>query len=189
MGCDERVHALLSTGDVRGAATEAIAGVGPDALRFLRAVLRNETDVEDAFSQFAENVWNGVASFRGRSSVRTWALHIAWNVASNLKAEAWRRRGRRLATTEASALAAEVRESSLRRHEHQRWAMEDLRRSLSAEDQSLLSLRLDHGLSWDDAAEVLSSAGKRVRPATLMKRYERLTARLAREARTRGLVY
>jgi RNA polymerase sigma-70 factor (ECF subfamily) len=72
--------------------------------------------------------------------------------------------------------------------ERQRQALEKLRQSLSTEEQSLLVLRIDQGLPWNEIAEVLVLDGKQVEPATLMKRFERLKERLARLAREQGLV-
>ena len=50
---------------------------------------------------------------------------------------------------------------------------------LTAEDQTLLALRLDQELTWEEVAEVLSIEGRVIDPATLRKRYERIKARLA----------
>jgi RNA polymerase sigma-70 factor (ECF subfamily) len=185
---DRRVQELLSAGDERRAATEAITGLGPDVLRYLRSILRDEEDAADAFSQFAENLWTAIRSFQGRSSLKTWALRIASNAAINLRNDAFRRRGRRLATSEVSALVAEIRNSSIVSDERQRQALDELRRSLSRDEQTLLALRIDQGLSWDETAEVLSEIGPPVAPAALMKRFERLKARLARAARDKGLL-
>jgi RNA polymerase sigma-70 factor, ECF subfamily len=94
--------------------------------------------------------------------------------------DAWRRLGRRLETGEASRLADEVRTRTAIRVERQRAELEALRAELSLEDQTLLVLRLDQALAWEDVAEVLSvGAGSPVEPATLRKRYERIKARLA----------
>lgn len=185
---EERLQALLAAGDLRGAATEAIRGHGPQVLQVLRAMLRDEGDAREAFSQFAENLWKGLATFRGESSFKTWALRLACNAARNQRDEAWRRRGRRLATGEASALAEEVRTRSVVRVERQRRALDKLRESLTAEEQSLLVLRLDQELSWNEVAEVLAEEGKPAEPAALMKRYERLKERLGKLAREQGLV-
>ena len=102
MSAEEKVRALLSSGDRKGAATEAIRGFGPQVLQYLRAVLRDEAEAREAFSQWAENLWKGLPSFRGESSFKTWSLRLACNAALNLRDEAWRKRGRRLATGEAS---------------------------------------------------------------------------------------
>ncbi len=188
MGTEARVRQLLAAGDRRGAATEAIRGLGPRILGYLRAVLRDEADAADAFSQFAENLWRGLGSFRGESSFVGWAYKLAWNAALNLRDQAWHRRGRRLATGEASRIAEEVRTMSAIRVERQRQGLEKLREALSAEEQTLLVLRIDQELSWEEIAEVLSSESQPVDAAALRKRFERLKERLARMAREQGLV-
>jgi len=185
---EERLRALLAAGDLRAAATEAIRGYGPQVLQVLRAMLRDEAEAREAFSQFAENLWRGLSTFRGESSFKTWALRLACNAARNQRDEAWRRRGRRLATGEASALAEEVRTRSVVRVERQRQALDRLRQSLRVEEHSLLVLRIDQGLSWSEVAEVLAEEGEPAEPAALMKRYERIKERLGKLAREQGLV-
>jgi RNA polymerase sigma-70 factor, ECF subfamily len=185
---EERVRALLAAGDLRAAATEAIRGLGPPILRYLRTVLRDETDAADALSQFAENLWRGLPSFRGGSALRTWAFRIAWNAALNLRDEAWRRKGRRFATGEASAIAEDVRTRTAVRVERQRDALRQLRESLTPEEQSLLTLRIDLELSWAEIAEVLAPGGSPLSADTVSKRFERLKDRLARMAREQGLL-
>ncbi|MBI5067088.1 MAG: sigma-70 family RNA polymerase sigma factor [Deltaproteobacteria bacterium] len=185
---EERLRQLLAGGDLRATATEAIRGYGPQVLQVLRAMLRDEADAREAFSQFAENLWKGLSTFRGEASFKTWALRLACNAARNQRDEAWRRRGRRFATGEASAIAEEVRTRSVVRVELQRQALDRLRQALSVEEQSLLVLRLDQQLSWNEVADVLAEEGKPAEPAALMKRYERIKERLGKLAREQGLV-
>jgi len=188
MAIEDRVQDLLRAGDSAGAATAALQELGPQVLGYLRSVLRDESDAADAFSQFAENLWKGLPSFRFDSSLKTWAYRVAWYAALNLRNEAWRRRGRQFATGEASALAEEIRTKTVVRVARQKEALDQLRQSLSVEDQSLLVLRVDQGLSWAEIGEILSEGGEQVQPATLMKRFERLKDRLAKMARDQGLV-
>ena len=49
-------------------------------------------------------------------------------------------------------------------------------------------LRIDQQLSWSEVAEVMAAEGTTVDPATLMKRFERIKARLGELARERGLL-
>jgi RNA polymerase sigma-70 factor (ECF subfamily) len=185
---EERVRTLVAAGDRRAAATDAIRALGPSILRYLRTVLRDEADAADAFSQFAENLWKGLPTFRGGSALRTWAFRIAWNAALNLRDEAWRRKGRRLATGEASALAEDIRTRTAVRVERQRDALRKLREALTPEEQSLLTLRIDLELSWAEIAEVLAADGSPTSADTVSKRFERLKDRLARMAREQGLL-
>lgn len=184
---EARVRALAAT-DPRAAATEALRGLGPQVLRYLRSVLRDEAQAGDAFSAFAEHLWRGLPDFRGEGSLRGWAYRLAHRAALDVRGEAWRRRGRRLETGEASRLADEVRTRTAVRVERRRQALEKLREALSVEEQALLALRVDQELAWSEIAEVLAADGARLEAAALMKRFERLKERLARMAREQGLV-
>jgi len=186
---EARVALLLSAGEYCGAATEVIRGYGPRALGYLHRLLGNETDAADAFSLFAEQVWRGMPNFEGRSSVKTWAFKAAWSAAMKVREDAWRRLREGLPSSAASHLAQEVRSNTAIRFETLRQELEVLRAELTAEDQTLLTLRLDQELTWEEVAEVLSTEGHPVDAATLRKRYERIKARLSailRERRQRG---
>jgi RNA polymerase sigma-70 factor (ECF subfamily) len=185
---EQLIRERRDAGDHAGAATAMIEALGPAILRYLRSMLRVEEDAGDAFSQWSENVWTGLPAFRGEASLKTWAYRLAWNAAQNLRNEAWHRRGQRFATGQASALAQSIRTRSVVVVERQRQALDQLRASLSDEDRSLLVLRLDQQLSWNEVGEVLAAEGTRVDPATLMKRFERIKARLGQLARERGLI-
>jgi RNA polymerase sigma-70 factor (ECF subfamily) len=185
---EARVRELLARGEDDAAATAVLDAFGPELHRYLRSVLRDEDDANDALSIVFERIWRGLRRLRSGSSLRPWVYRIAFNAALNLRDEAWRRRARRLVTGEASRLAASMRRSSAAREERQADALAELRRELSSEDQSLLNLRLDQGLSWSEIAEVFSGEGDPVRPNALMKRYERLRERLGALARERGLI-
>jgi DNA-directed RNA polymerase specialized sigma24 family protein len=95
--------------------------------------------------------------------------------------QAWRRRVRPFATGEASRLAETLRTASAVRVERQRRKLDAVIGKLPAEQQTLLSLRVDQRLSWEEVADVLSTDTHRVAPQTVAKRYERLKARLAAE--------
>jgi len=187
MTTEARVQELLAAGDHKGAASEAIRGLGPKVLGYLRSILRNDEDAADAFSHFAEDLWRGIGGFRGEASFKTWAYKLAWCAAMHVRSDAWKRLGRRLETGEASRLADEVRTKSVVRDEKQRVSLDRLREALTAEEQTLLFLRLDQQLEWNEVAEVLSAGGPVVEPTALRKRYERLKERLAKMAREQGL--
>jgi RNA polymerase sigma-70 factor, ECF subfamily len=186
---EARVASLLAGGEFRGAATEVIRGYGPRALGYLHRLLGNETDASDAFSLFAEQVWRGMPNFEGRSSVKTWAFKAAWSAAMKVRDDAWRRLREDLPSSAASHLAEEIRTNTAVRFESLRQELEVLRAELTAEDQTLLALRLDQELTWEEVAEVLSIEGRLVDAVTLRKRYERIKGRLAtilKERRDRG---
>ncbi len=188
MNLDGDVKGLMATGDDGAAATLVVETLGPAILRYLRSMLRVEEDAADAFSQWAENVWRGLEAFRFESSLKTWAYRLAWNVATNLRNEAWRKHGERLRTGMASALAESIRTRSALVVERQRQALDELRAALPDEDRSLLVLRLDQGLSWNEVADVLAGEGTPIDAGTLMKRFERIKTKLGKLAKERGLL-
>src|SRR5215208_6701537 len=187
MALEETVRSQLAAGDPAAAATGVIRVLGPSVLGYLRSIVRDEDDAADAFSHFAEDLWRGIAGFRGDSTVRTWAFKVAWCAAMHVRSDAWRRHGRRLETGEASRLAEDIRTKSAVRDERRRLALDRVRSSLDAEEQTLLFLRLDQELEWTEVAEVLSAEGAPIAPAALRKRFERLKERLATQLRAEGL--
>lgn len=175
---EQRVLELRAAGDADGAATLAIRTLGPLVLRYLRPMLKDEDDVADCFSLWAERVWRGLPGFEGRSALRTWAVRLACNAALNYRDQAYRRRERRLATGEASAVADDVRTRSFQVVERQRQELLRLREQLTPEEQTLLFLRIDQKLSWEEIAEAFAASGKPLTAEAATKRFERLKERL-----------
>lgn len=184
---EDLVQERLQARDLHGAATVAIRELGPAVARYLRGMLRSDADAADAFSDWAESLWAGIGTFEGRSSFRAWAFRLAFNSALDLSGRAHRARERRLATAEASALADEVR-TTVFTYERRRQRLDALRAELPADDQTLLFLRVDQQLPWDDVAGVLSTQAAPVDPATVRKRFERLKEKLRKLADERGLL-
>jgi RNA polymerase sigma-70 factor (ECF subfamily) len=173
-----RIRELLSVGNMRQAATEVIRGYGPHLLQFLRGLLGNEAEAEEAFARTSERIWRGLPEFRGEAAPRTWCFRLAWSAAADLRKEAWGRRRRRLETGEAAELAAAEGTATWLRHERLRLSLQALRAGLDLEEQGLLQLRIDQRLSWGECAEVLAIAGAAPSAETLMKRFERIKSKL-----------
>ena len=186
---EPRILALLDAGDLSGAATEALRGYGPQVLGYLTAVMRDEDDAHDVFSQFAEDLWRGLPGFRRESSIRTWAFRLAWHAASRYARDPYRKRHRPILTTEASKIAEQVRSTmSTYAPGGRADRLLKLRESLDREEQTLLILRVDKAMAWVDVAEVLRADGEPATPAALRKRFERLKEKLGRLAREQGLI-
>ena len=94
-GRDESaIRAHLVVGDVASAATTAIEQLGPEILRYLHHVVREQDLVDEAFSDFCERLFRSLPRFEWRSSARTWAYALARAAAGEvLRAERRRRRG------------------------------------------------------------------------------------------------
>lgn len=185
MALDDEVAALLERGAVDEAAAAALEGLGPAVLGYLGS-LHDEDDARDVFSAFAEDLWRGLPGFRGDCSLRAWAFRLAWHASTRWRRDLWRQRGQRLPTSAASRLAASLAMS--RMPGSRKDALRQLREALEPEERTLLALRVDQELEWDEVAAVLAADGAPVSAATLRKRFERIKDRLGRLAREQGLL-
>jgi RNA polymerase sigma-70 factor, ECF subfamily len=188
------IHAHHRAGDMQKAASAAVEGYGPEILGFLVAILKDDTAASDVFSQFCEDLWNGLPEFRWQATFRTWAYTLARHAAQRYLRSPFRRRNmplsqqalaeveQRVRTSTLSYLRTEVKEGVAR-----------LRESLEPEDQALLILRIDRGLAWNEVAEILldespSRDAITRKAAALRKRFERVKDQLKTMAKKQGLL-
>lgn len=186
MDVEGRVDALIASGDLTAAATVAIEAYGPGVFRY-QCTLLDGDDAHDAYAAWAEDFWRGLPSFRGECSLRAWGYRLAWHACCRFRRDPYRMRGQRLATSAASRLAASIAASTVATGSR-RAGLHRIRAQLPPDDQTLLSLRIDRELEWDEIAAVLSSEGEPVTSAALRKRFERLKDRLKELAREEGLL-
>jgi RNA polymerase sigma-70 factor (ECF subfamily) len=181
---ERRIAEHLEMGDLRAAADESVRGYGEEIAGYLLTLVREEAAADEVFSRVCEKLCRGLPRFRRQSSLRTWLYRLAWNAALDFQKEQERTPIRALRTTEVSRIAAEVAAS---RAPFERSSFVDafakLRDSLDPQEQTLLTLRLHAGMSWNEIAEVVDR-----KPAALRKRYERLKARLRKQAEGAGLL-
>ncbi len=185
-GLDERVRALLASGQNDEAATLALATLGPQILGYLCAALGHD-DGEDAFSLFAEHLWTRLGTWRGEGSLRAWSYRVAWNAARRLRRDPYRRRRRTLPTSAASRLAASIASASGDLRGGRRDRLGRLRAFLSPAERSLLVLHVDRGLDWGEIATIVAK-GTPSDAARLRKRYQRLKTKLTTLAQRQGLL-
>lgn len=179
----------LARGDLPAAATSALHGLGPQILGYLVATLRSDDAAYDVFSQFSEELWKSIATFRGHSSFKTWAYKIVMHSISRYRRDGFRRRGQALISDEVSAIAEQIRSKTppFQRTEI-RDRIADLRASLDPDEQTLLFLRVDQALPWNDVAAVIAEQGSAVDVAALRKRFERAKQKLRKLAEREGLL-
>jgi RNA polymerase sigma-70 factor (ECF subfamily) len=186
------VRRLCDGGDYGGATSAGLRGYGAEVFGFLRANLRNETDADDVFAVFAEDLWKSMPSFAWGCSLRTWAYMLAKRAASRVVKQ--KRRAPVPASSElVGKLVQEIRTetlSYLRTEKKSR--LHALRDTLPDDEKALLLLRVDRKLSWDELARVLSDedlddeAIKR-EAARLRKRFQLVKDKLRALATREGL--
>jgi len=162
---------------LRGAADESVRGYGEEIAGYLLALLLEEPAADEVFSRVCE---------KPRPShvpAAVVAAHLALPAGLERRARLPERAERTpigaLRTTEISGIGAEIAAS---RPPFERSSFVDafakLRESLDPQEQTLLTLRLHAGMSWNEIAEVVGR-----KPAALRKRYERLKARCGSKPR------
>jgi RNA polymerase sigma-70 factor (ECF subfamily) len=183
---DARVRELVAAGDPAAAATAAIESLGPAILGYLRVLHRDEDDAADVFQRWAEDLWRGIDGFRGDGALRAWGYRLAWHASARFRRDGWRQRRVRLRTSMASRLAGSVARSAPLGRRDER--LDVLAKDLAPEDRTLLLLRLDLEMPWEEIAEVLAEDGVDLSPPALRKRFQRLKERLGELAREKGLL-
>lgn len=187
---DERVRCLLRAGDTEAATTLVLRELGPEVLGFLSGVL-SDADADEVFSSWSERLWKSLSGFEGRCSIRTWAYVLA-------RHELWSfRKGMRRRIEGCvpisnlkdviAAVRTRTRTTMATGMQHKLRALRD---ALPIADRTLLILRVDRDLSWDDIALTFSEApeafGEEERKresARLRKRFQLIKQRLGAQLR------
>jgi RNA polymerase sigma-70 factor (ECF subfamily) len=180
---ESRVRRLLMEGAPNAAASVVLDTLGPGLLRYLTSMLPGD-DAGDAFSELQLTVWRGLPGFRWECPLRAWVYRLARHAAAHVASDGYRRRRLPLPpNVDFGPPVAEEPEEGDRSAQ-----LAALRRELAPEERTLLALRVNRALPWNEVAAILSSAGRAVSSAGLRKRFERLKLKLAGLARERGMV-
>lgn len=196
---EAELRTLCGAEDLRGAATHAIKGYGPEILGYLAALSCSESDAAEVFSIFCEDLWRGLPGFRWASSFRTWSYTLARHALWRFGRDPSRRAHRNVALADASGvfeLAERVRSTTLM---HLRTEVKNefaaLRDQLEPDDRTLLVLRVDRRMAWNDIARVMwaeaaepSDDDLKRTAAALRKRFERAKERLRKLAKAANLL-
>ncbi len=184
--------------DFECAATVALNGFGGEIFGFLVDRLGSESDAAEVFSDFVEDLWRGLQGFQWRSTVRVWMYVLARNAANRHVRSPARRASRNVPLSQAPALCEAALQVRTRTRMHLRSeiksAVAHLRDALPPDDQLMLTLRIDKGLSWAEIAQVLADgrdvgAAERSRAAArLRQRFQKIKARLRKQALAAGLL-
>jgi len=193
---EERIQRLHEAGNFSEAASVGIKAYGPGLFSFLVATTRNITEAEDVFSQASEDIWRGIKNFSWRSSFHTWAYALARNARIRYLSKQQKKDPFHDANlAQVYRIAEKIRTDTkpyLKTEVKNEFA--NLRNQLSLEEQELLILKIDRGMSWKAVARTMSESPvlqdeELPRAAALYrKRFERVKARLKSLAEEAGLL-
>lgn len=180
------IRTAFDDGDVKHAATLALDRYGDELLGYLTALAKSADVGEEVFQRLCEDLWKGLPQFQWRSSMRTWLYVLARNAHTRYRRGPYEARRRGL--DELAEIEQKVRTRTrpwLRTEVKDRFA--ELRAELSEEEQTLLILRIDRKMAWNDVAEVLGEEGAGA-SARIRQRFTALEKKLEQRAVETGLV-
>jgi RNA polymerase sigma-70 factor (ECF subfamily) len=156
MDVEAELLRLRAAGQPKELASLAIESYGPEVLSFLETMLRNHADAGDAFAQACEDLWKGLPQFQWRASMKTWFYTLARHAASRLRRSSYQRR--LMTLSEISDVTERVR-SRTRPHlqTEVKQGLAVIRAELDDADRTLLVLRVDRAMSWNDIARVMAN--------------------------------
>lgn len=181
------------SGDLERAVQLGLSHYRAEVYSFLCARLGSEVDAHEVFGQTSEDVWRGIAAFRWQCSFRTWLYTLARHAAIRFERSPANQSGRRQSLSRAPEAIERERSHTrpyLRTDVKDR--LSRLRATLTPDEQSLLVLRVDRGLSWEEVSRVLHDDGEaddasiRRNAVNLRQRFRQLTERLRERARAEG---
>jgi RNA polymerase sigma-70 factor, ECF subfamily len=193
---DEQIRVILSTGDGRRAATLVLRELGPEVFGFLCGSLGRGADADEVFAAASERMWRSLSTFRWQCGLRTWFYVIARNEIARFLDGKRRRNAGRVTTSELEDVVAKIRtetRSALRSEKRNK--LHALRDELSVPDRTLLILRVDRDLPWEEIARAFLPDPDDCTPeqikreaARLRKRFQLVKERLGERARQEGLI-
>ncbi len=181
------------------ATTRTLETYGPELMGFLVARLRDHELASEAFSEFALDLWRGIDTFEGRSSVRVWAYALLRHAMGRVLDRQRRHQRGHVPLSEVehiSRLVQAIRTETMSfLGTARRDGVAELREQLPPDDQNLLILRINEGLDWKDVALIMTYDGRvpaddelRREAARLRKRFQLVKDRLRDLARDAGLL-
>ncbi len=192
---EDAIREAHQRGDMEAAVRAALDRYQVEIYSFLCARMRSESDAHEVFSQTTEDLWRGIAAFAWRSSFRTWLYTLARHAALRFERSPSNQRAR---WQPVSGMADPVAAERSRTRPYLRTDIKDrfaaLRSTLTPDEQSLLVLRVDRGLSWEEVTRILhdgedpDDASLRRQAVNLRQRFRQLKQRLRERARAEGLL-
>ena len=193
---ERRIRQAFDAGKYARAATLTIEHYGPELLGFLLSQRRDADAAHEVFAEFCAQFWETLPRFEWRCSIRTWVYKLLRHAAARQRRRDRARMVPLPQPSELSIAAETVRTvTTLGQRTDVKDRLQQLRETLPLEEQELLILRVDRGLSWLELAEIMrapgeltSEAERKTEAARLRKRFQLAKQRLRRLVVEAGLL-
>lgn len=191
-GLEGEVRVLAQAGRFREGAERLIEGYGVEVFGYLVNNLGSHHDASDAFQETCLDVLQGLERFEWRASARTWLYVLARNAAHRSRRSPNNRPN--LGSVEdlehLTAIVRSVTSPYLRSEVKDAFA--HIREALDPDDRTLLTLRVDRDMSWNELAMVLAPDEAETHlprvAARLRKRFQLVKEEVRRRAVEAGLI-
>lgn len=186
---EDQIRELCGARKFEAATCAALELYGPEIFGYLIALTGRDDVAWDVFQQFSADLWKGLSGFEWNASLRTWGYKLAFHAASRFMRRAHHRRERPLESEMVRLLAESISSTTppYMRQSAVAW-LDEARRELSLDEQTLLTLRVDRKMPFKEIAAVLADEGQAVSASALRKRFERLKQRLRELAARDGRI-
>jgi RNA polymerase sigma-70 factor (ECF subfamily) len=198
MGTEQEsdLRCAWDTGDYETVVTQLLQSHARAILGILIARLKSESDADEVYSMFTEDLSKGIKKFQWRCSLRAWAIRIALNAMMRWLTAGHRRPERNVSLEDSAVLevADRVRSSTLAYLRSEvKSEVRRLRDELPPDEQMLLILHVDKAFKWKEVAAALAdedlAPDKLKREAArLRKQFETTVKKLRESARSRGIL-
>ena len=195
---EDRARALHAQDSMREAVTILLEAYGRELLGFLITRLRDHDAAREVFGDFAVDLWKGFPAFRWECSARVWCYTLARHAASRHVQQQRRRSAHSVPLSNAgpiSEIAERVHtETSIALKTETKSRISQLREQLPIDEQTLLILRVNRQLRWEEIAQVMlfdrvvESAELKAGAARLRKRFQQAKEKLRRMALEAGIL-
>jgi RNA polymerase sigma-70 factor, ECF subfamily len=173
---DEQLRGLIAAGHIPDATTLVLRELGPEILGFLSGVLGDD-DGDEVFSAFSEALWRSLGTFRSQCAVRTWAYMLARQAITHHERVERRHVMGRVPISELADVLEAVRKTYTTLAAQRRTALTELRNELSIEDRTLLILRVDRNLPFEEIAVAFAGTPADLEEPALQREAARLRKR------------
>jgi RNA polymerase sigma-70 factor, ECF subfamily len=195
---EARVRSYHARAEMRQAVTVLLEAYGRELLGFLITRLRDHDAAREVFGDFAEDLWKGFPVFRWECSARVWCYTLARHAASRFLQKARARSARNVPLSSAgplSEIAERVHtETSIALRTETKSRISQLREQLPVDDQTLLILRVNRQLRWEEIAQIMlfdrvaDAAELKAGSTKLRKRFQLAKEKLRRMALEAGIL-
>jgi RNA polymerase sigma-70 factor, ECF subfamily len=195
---ENQIREAFDSGNLDAAATLFIQRFGGEIFGFLVGRIGDAVAGAEVFSEFTEDFWLGLPAFKWRTTIRSWAYTLARN-AFYRHLNAKRKHTQNVCSMNNSVFQLEAEKLRTATLNHLKTEikskMREIRERLPQDDQTLIILRIDQKMSWNELAVILSGEGdemsdadKKRWAARLRKRFQTLKTRLKEMATAEGLL-